>query len=192
MVESACERFRYNPDRIGVIGESAGGHLVAMLGATTGQSKFDVGENLTVTSDVNCVIDLFGVSDFAGLTDAAGLLLGPENKNNPDLIKSISPVTYVHKDEPPILIVHGDSDKLVPDEQATRLANVLDKVGARYHFHTVIGGGQNPYFGLNPNPASGKFDAGDGGVGIFADPDVQPMIKAYLRRYLLNKDQGEA
>ena len=98
----------------------------------------------------------------------------------------------MHKDEPPILIVHGDSDKLVPYEQATRLANALDKVGARYHFHTIIGGRHNPYFGLNTNPASGKCDAGGGGVGIFADPDVQPMIRGYLRQYLLNKDQGEA
>ena len=48
-----------------------------------------------------------------------------------------------------------------------------------------MGGGHNPYFGLNTNGSSGKFDAGGGGVGIFADPDVQPMIRAYLRQYLL-------
>jgi pimeloyl-ACP methyl ester carboxylesterase len=92
---------------------------------------------------------------------------------------------YVHKDQPPILIVHGDSDKLAPYDQATRLADALDKVNARYHFHTVVGGGHNPYFGLNTNAATGKFDAGGGGVGIFADRDVQPMIRAYLRQYLL-------
>jgi hypothetical protein len=47
-----------------VIGESAGGHLVAMLGATNGDKTFDVGENLNESSDVTCVVDLFGIADF--------------------------------------------------------------------------------------------------------------------------------
>src|ERR1700741_1318451 len=90
-------------------------------------------------------------------------------------VPRLLPENHPHKDEPPILIVHGDSDKLAPYEQGTRLADALDKVNARYHFHTVVGGGHNPYFGLNTNAASGNFAAAGGGVGIFADPDVQPM-----------------
>ena len=99
----------------------------------------------------------------------------------------MSPITYVHKDEPPMLIIHGTDDKLVPYEQAQILASAMDKVKARYHFHTVVGGGHNPYFGLNINPQTGNFDIGGGGIGIFEDPDVEPLIAAYLRHYLLEK-----
>jgi acetyl esterase/lipase len=169
------------------MGESAGGHLVAMLGTTSGKKVFDVGENLNYTSDINCVVNLFGVSDFSRLPSVAGALLGAEDKANPDLIGSISPITYVHKDEPPMLIVHGTDDKLVPYEQAQILASAMDKVKAHYHFHTVVGGGHNPYFGLNTNSSTGNFDAGGGGIGIFADRDVEPLIAAFLRHYLLEK-----
>jgi hypothetical protein len=60
----------------------------------------------------------------------------------------------------------------------------MDKVHAPYHFHTVVGGGHNPYFGLNVNSKTGNYDAGDGGIGIFEDPAVEPMIIEFLRRYL--------
>jgi len=55
--------YGYNPNRIGVVGESAGGHLAAMLGTTSGTRTFDVGENLDYTSEVAFVVNLFGLSD---------------------------------------------------------------------------------------------------------------------------------
>jgi acetyl esterase/lipase len=179
--------YGYDPNRIGVIGESAGGHLVAMLGTTSGKKLFEVGENLSYSSDVNCVVNLFGVDDFSRTPSAAGTLLGAENKSDPELIRSVSPVSYVHKEEPPMLIVHGTDDKLVPYEQAQILVTAMDKVKARYHFHTVVGGGHNPYFGLSINEETRNFDAGGGGIGIFEDRDVEPLIAAYFRHYLLDK-----
>jgi acetyl esterase/lipase len=167
------------------VGESAGGHLVALLGTMTGKKVFDVGENLNYTSDVNCVVNLFGVSDVTRLPSAAVKLFGDADKKNPELARAASPISYVHQGEPPMLIVHGTDDKLVPYEQASALADAMDKAKAHYHFHTVVGGGHNPYFGLNINPKSGYFDAGDGGIGLFADPLVEPLIVAYLRHYLL-------
>jgi len=176
--------YGYLPNEIAVVGESAGGHLVTMLATTSGKRLFDVGENLDQTSDVACAIDLFGPIDLMRLPPLAERLLGPENKNSQDLRHSASPISYVHEDEPPILIVHGTDDKLVPYEQAELLADAMDKVHAPYRFHTVVGGGHNPYFGLNTNPKTGWFDAGDGGIGLFEDPAVEPLIIEFLREHL--------
>ena len=166
--------YGYSPDKIAVVGESAGGHLVAMLGTTSGKRLFDVGENLDQTSDVTCAVNLFGP------TDVPAKLLRPESKDN----QESNPITYVHQDEPPMLIVHGTDDKLVPYEQAEHLADAMDKVHAPYRFHTVVGGGHNPYFGLNTNPKTGWFDAGGGGIGLFEDPAVEPLIVEFLRQHL--------
>jgi acetyl esterase/lipase len=175
--------YGYSPNKIAVVGESAGGHLVAMLGTTSGKKVFDVGENLDQTSDVTCVVDLFGPVDMTRLQGPAAKLLG-DNKDDQELRRNASPITYVHEGQPPILIVHGTDDKLVPYEQAELFADAMDKVHAPYHFHTVVGGGHNPFFGLNTNPKTGWFDAGGGGIGLFEDPAVEPMIIQFLHQYL--------
>jgi acetyl esterase/lipase len=85
--------------------------------------------------------------------------------------RGASPLNYVHRDEPPILVIRGTSDKLVPYQQAQELTAAMDKVGAPYHFHTVVGGGHNPYFGLAVNPKASNFNLGGGGIA-WAPPNV--------------------
>jgi dipeptidyl aminopeptidase/acylaminoacyl peptidase len=98
---------------------------VAMLATTSGKRLFDVGENLDQTRDVTCAVDLFGPIDLTRLPSLTERLLGPENKNSQDLRRNASPISYVHEDEPPILIVHGTDDKLVPYKQAELLADAV-------------------------------------------------------------------
>ena len=183
-LKAHAREYGYNANRLGVVGESAGGHLAAMLGTTSGTRTFDVGENLDYTSEVACVVNLFGLSDVTREPSVAARLLGSAGKDNLELGRGASPVTYVHRDEPPMLIVHGTDDKLVPYEQAELLADAMDKAHARYHFHTVVGGGHNPYFGLNINPKTGNYDTGEGGIGLFEDPAVEPMIIKFFRTHL--------
>jgi acetyl esterase/lipase len=185
-LKAHADDYGYSPSKIAVAGESAGGHLVAMIGTTSGKKLFDVGDNLDQTSDVTCAVDLFGPVDITRLPGLAAELLGPDNKNNQELRRNASPISYVHEGEPPMLIVHGTDDKLVPYEQAELLADAMDKVHAAYHFHTVVGGGHNPYFGINTNPKTGWFDTGGGGIGLFEDPAVEPLIIQFLHEHLEN------
>ena len=69
-----AETFHLDPDRFGAWGESAGGHLVAMLGTTGNTVAFDVGENLGVSSRVQAVADHFGPTDFLQWTHSDCLM----------------------------------------------------------------------------------------------------------------------
>jgi fermentation-respiration switch protein FrsA (DUF1100 family) len=112
--------------------------------------------------------------------------IGGSPKDHLDLARSASPINYVHRNLPPMLVVHGTRDQLVPFVQAELLVGAMDRVGAPYYFHTVVGGGHNPYFGLKFDASGSTFNSGGGGIGLFEDPIVEPLIKAFLRHYLLD------
>lgn len=131
-----AKKYKIDPDRIGVAGASAGGHLVALLG-TSGDVKElegDVGPK-DVSSRVRCVIDFFGPTDLLKLSPANAKenpvtrLLGGSTKDKRELAVSANPITYVSKDDPPILIVHGDKDPIVPLSQSELLYEALKKAG---------------------------------------------------------------
>ncbi len=188
-LKAHAEQYGYDPNRIGVIGESAGAQLVAMLCTTSGTNKFDTGENLDRSSDVTCAVDLFGPTDFTApevsADGGAVALFGGPIKDHMDSARAASPIYYIHSDQPPILVVHGTADHLVPFLQSERFVDAMEKAGAPFYFHTVVGAGHNPYFGLNFNSSGTNFEAGGGGIGLFEDPMVEPLIFGFFRHYLL-------
>jgi acetyl esterase/lipase len=134
-----ADRWHIDADHIGVIGGSAGGHLAAFLAVTKPEHHFDPdGPYGEFSCRVQCAVDLYGPVDL--LTYKPDLpMFGKSRAAASDLYRAASPLTYVRKDVPPILILHGTADKSVSLEQSRTFARALDKAGASYVFETVEG-----------------------------------------------------
>jgi len=152
-IRANAGEYNIDPDRIGVWGSSAGGHLVALLGTTGDVKQFDKGPNMHVSSRVQAVCDFFGPTDLTKMSDfessmdhdaadspESQLIGGPVQENKEACMRA-NPITYVSKDDPPFLICHGDKDMLVPHNQSVLLNAALIKADVNVKFHTVKGGG---------------------------------------------------
>jgi acetyl esterase/lipase len=166
-------KYHINPDRIGVWGASAGGHLAALLGTTGNVTKFDEGPNLEQSSRVQAVCDFFGPTDFSKIGDFGSKmdhyaadspesrLIGGPVKEKPEAVQNANPITYISKQDPPFLIVHGDADPLVPHNQSELLQEALAAAGVRSRLHIVKGGGHG-----------------------FNDPEVNTLVERFFARTL--------
>ncbi len=182
-IRANAAKYGLDPDRIGVIGASAGGHLAAMLGTGGGVADLegDVGPHRGVSGRVRCVVDQFGPSDLLTMSDYPGridhnapdspesLLIGGAIQAHKDKARAASPITYVTAEDPPFLIFHGSEDPLVPFNQSERLAQALKAAGVSCTFVKVTG-------------------AGHGG---FRSPEVGRRIRQFLDKHLRDQSVGE-
>lgn len=129
-LRAKASQFGIDPDHIGAMGGSAGGHLVQMLGVSTGESQFVSRGYPHYSSDVQAVASLWGVSDLTrhdlGPNDQAKL---PEIFGKPSTWAAASPIHYVRAGLPPFLLVHGQEDTDVPVAQSKRMYRALLRVG---------------------------------------------------------------
>jgi acetyl esterase/lipase len=143
-LRSSASTYNINPDKIGVWGGSAGGHLVSLLGTSDKSAGWDVGQYLDQSSRVQAVVDMFGPADlttsFSGAYQKiAQNVFGTTSFSDP-IFKAASPVTYITPDDPPFLILQGDSDKTVPLSQSQEFNDKLAAGGVSTKLIIVKGG----------------------------------------------------
>lgn len=151
-----ASEFGVDANRIGLLGDSAGGYVVQMAGATNGEKNWDVGDFKEVSSDVQAVVSIYGISDLTTIGEGIGnenvhasaavtealLLNGPAFKDfagasvnaDPQKAKAASPIGHVDGTEPPFLLMHGSGDKVVSPLQSKKMFEALQnkKVEAEY------------------------------------------------------------
>ena len=129
-LRAEAETYHLDPNRIGAIGGSAGGHLVALLGVTDESAGMEgSGGYLEYSSRVQAVVDLFGPIDPAESCTVgwARQVFGANCED--EIISLSSPLAYVSSDDPPFLILHGDLDELVLLEQSQTFYDRLTAAG---------------------------------------------------------------
>ena len=162
-----ADRLHIDPDRIGVIGGSAGGHLAAMVGVTGPDSKLDpAGPYGEFSCRVQAAVDLYGPADLMTWPPRDTLSMLPAAKSeNPGLYRLASPTTHADANDPPILILHGTADKTVPVEQSQVFADALKKAGTRHELMIIEDAPHS--FHLQPKQR-----------------DLRPVVLGFFDRYL--------
>ena len=171
-----ARKYNLDSDRIGVTGNSAGGHLVAILGTSGNVQELEgtIGEYVKESSRVACVVDQYGPTDLLAMGGSHNNPNSPESRlvgggaiqENKDAARNASPITYVSKNDPPFMLIHGTSDPVVPFNQSELLAAALKNVGVETLLVPVTGGAH----------------------GNFATPDVSQRMKQFFDKHLLGKE----
>ena len=176
-VRGEAKTYKFNPRFIATSGFSSGGHLASITATTSGtkQTKVGtvdidlegtVGKHLDMSSEVNAACDWSGPIDLTAMDCGEHMQMGdnsPEDvllksklSQEPDKYLSLSATTYVDKNDPPVIIFHGEKDNVVPCCQGKKFFEVLKAAGVKTEATFVPEGGH--------------------GMGMYAEENLQKMV----------------
>jgi acetyl esterase/lipase len=143
-LKSYSSAYMFDPDKIIVIGGSAGGHLAMMVGYSSDVSELESEcGSLEFDSKVQGIVNIYGPMDltteYAKGTSQAQDFIGGTFEEYADKYRLASPITHITKDDPPTLIFHGTIDELVPIGQSDRLNDILQNKGIPVEYHRLKG-----------------------------------------------------
>lgn len=154
-----ADDFMIMPDKIALMGESAGAYFATVAGLCGENREYDVGEHLEQPSTVSAVVDWYPPVRFAG-----PLPPGKESPIKVSLEGFLDPTTLVSPASPPFLMLHGTNDNTVPDSQSDMLYDALEKAGVKADLY--------------------KIDGADHADVEFAQTEVKQIILDFLKKQM--------
>ena len=156
-VRHHAAEYGIDPDRIGAMGGSSGGHLVSFLGVLDGDGvPMDPSPINRESAKVQAVVTRAAPVDLA-LSSGNIAVLGfrvPAQEGSLEFQKMVeaSPVTFVSPDDPPFLLIHGDADERVSFGNSEVMKSALGKAGVPAELLRIPGAGHGPTFPGAENP----------------------------------------
>ena len=169
-LKAHAAEYGIDPERIGVLGDSAGGYVAEMMAATNGEKGWDTGDWLNVSSDIAAAVSFYGISDLTTIGEglnqdkvhsspavteallvngaAFGNFAGAPITADKTKAMAASPLGHVDGTEPPVLLMHGSADTLVSPMQSKHFYDALKAKKTDVSYVLVEGAhhGDDPWF----------------------------------------------
>jgi acetyl esterase/lipase len=141
-----AKELNIDVNKIVIMGSSSGGHLALMGGMLGNNHRFDQNCSSVQKVKVAAIVDKYGITDVwdwgygKNITSKSAKNWLGDKATDKTFAASVSPISYVDKNTPPVFIVHGDADPIVPYQQSVDLYKKLKEAGVKTQFITVPGG----------------------------------------------------
>jgi acetyl esterase/lipase len=156
-LRASADELNLDTDRIGAMGGSSGGHLVAMLATTARMPELEgeggnAGESsaISMAAPLNPVTDMTVFAEETNLHPAAVRFMGGKPDELPEEYRLASPLRHVDADTPPCMLVHGTGDTTVPHNQSVDFAEAVRAQGQRAEL-VLVEGAAHGFFNQDPD-----------------------------------------